>query len=324
MNPTQSKVYYESAPTRFNRMTCAFFLALIAFLHPTLLRAAVTFVAPEWKAHFRTNLVIDDCIFERTAFLQDGITNLYHVRYQENAFLVREIRRIEDAVLDHIAGMNSYAGHFESNYWAVEGGRVLKVFPNADGMIREFRNPEVSLIEAPRTVLVGALFYGFYLLDPGSVQWLDETTFTASGFRGGKVRGIIREAPRGLPTVIELHAEAGAEPQFRTECKYLKEFSDFPYYPSEILVQMKLKGEMAPTVAYRMLSLKRSRVPLLATLFDSKSYFWAPTSSVPQTLMVTNDRYYIKNATGGWEKVLPGPPHGFGSKLRKMLLSRFI
>jgi hypothetical protein len=144
MNPIQSAMCHDSVATRSRHMRRALLLALISFLHPTPLSVAVTFVAPEWKAHFKGRLVIEHCVFERTAFLQGGATNLNHVWYQENAFLMREIGRTEDAALNHIAGRNSYAGHFDGNYWAIEGGRVLKLFPNSEVMIRELRNPGVS------------------------------------------------------------------------------------------------------------------------------------------------------------------------------------
>jgi hypothetical protein len=284
-----------SAAVWFNRKRLAFFLlAILAVLQGMPLNAAVTLVAPEWKAHFKRKLVIENCVFTEINSSW-GRTNLYQVRYQEDASLMREIGNPDDAAVDHITGGNVYAGRLGSNYWAIEGGRVLKLFPNADDLIREFRNPEVSLIEAPRRRLIGALFYGFHLLDPSSMEWLDESTFRASSFRGDKFRGVIREAPGGLPTVLEWHAEADPGIQFTTECKYASKFDDLPYYPSEIFLLGTVNGKTMAVTAYRILALKTARESLPATWFDSARYFSPSASSVPQILMVTNNQLYAKN-----------------------------
>ena len=102
-------------------------------------------LALEWKAHFKAKLVIENCVFERINLSSGNHTNLYQARYQEDAFLMREIGSPADAVLDHITTGSMRAGRWESNYWAIEWGRVLKLFPNADRLIREGQNPEVSL-----------------------------------------------------------------------------------------------------------------------------------------------------------------------------------
>ena len=308
MKPNEYKMHCDLAAAWFNRVRGAlFFLAIIAVLQPRLLGADVAFVAPEWKAHFRSNLVVTNCVFEKANFSSEN-TNLYHVLYQKNAFLVRGIGRPEDAALDHITAPNLYldTGHWGSNYWMIEGGRVLKLLPNAEDEIMRFRIPDAAPIEASRRDLVGALFYGFYLLDPSSVEWLDESTFRASTFRGGEFRGEVRTATGGLPTVIEWHEKLTGM-HFTTEYRYLTKFADLPYYPSVIRVYGRLKEKTVPVAGFQILSLKTSREPLPAMFFDSARYFCAPTSSFPQMLMLTNNVFYAKRDDGGWEKVRPGP-----------------
>jgi hypothetical protein len=269
--------------------------------------AAVTFVAPEWKSHFKTNMVIENCIFQEISF-SFATTNLFQIRYQNNAFLMRQIDNVAEAESNHIVGGSLYAGGWESNYWAIEAGHVLKLFPNADKMLAEMHNPEASLIEAPRRKLIGALFYGFHLLDPSTIKWIDESTFTASSFRGDKYRfrGEILDAQDGLPTRIEWHEEGDLNLHFITEYKYLGNL-DLSYYPSEIFVQANLKGKWQPVVAYHILALKTSNESMPATWFDPERYFSPPASSFAQVLMVTNDQMFAKNGAV-WTEVLTTPP----------------
>lgn len=323
MKSTGYELHHTYEDARFSRARGVLvFFVIIASLRAGLVSAALTYVAPEWKAHFRAKLVVESCVFQETSFSWQK-TRMYHARYEEHAFLFREISRPEDAGLDHITGGDLYAGRFGKNYWAIEGGRVLKLFPDAENMIREYRNPEVSLIEAPRRKLIGALFYGFYVVDPSSVDWFDDFAFKASSFRDDKFRGEVREATGGLPTVIEWRAEADPELRFTTEYKYLRKF-DLAYYPSEILVQANVKGKSIPVTEYRILSLTTSHAPLAESWFDSGRYFSAPTSSVPQVLMLTNDQLYVKNAVGNWQKVIAGPLPDLSGKVRNHKHSRAI
>jgi hypothetical protein len=261
-------------------------------------------IAPEWREHFTTNLVIEECVFEETSF-SFGTTNLFHVIYQENAFLVRQVHSLEEAKLDHITSGAVYAGRLGSNYWAIDGGRVLKLFPNATELIQQQINPEVSLIEAPRRKLVGALFYGFHLVDPHSIQWLDENTFTAASFRGNKflIRGTIHATARGLPTLIEWSVEGDSQLHFMSELKYKSQL-DLGYYPSEIVLRAIGNGKQIPVVAYRILTLKPSPTNLSSVYFESERFFSPPVGSLPIVIQVSNDSLYFK-ASKGWEKVSP-------------------
>lgn len=317
--------WFNHRPMAFpgwNRGTAAS-LGLVTILHSTVLNAAAVVVAPEWKAHFRAQLSIENCVFEETSFSW-GKTNLYHVRYQEAAFLVREISRPEEAAMDYVTGGSTYAARLGSNYWAIERGRSLKLFPNADETIRKFQNPEVSLIEAPRRKLIGALFFGFHLIDPGSVEWLSDIAFRASSFRNDKFLAEIREAEGGLPVLIEWHAEADPEFSFATECKYRKSLG-LPYYPSEIVVRAKAKGKLIPVSHYRILSMEISKTPLPAALFDAATYFRPPASVHPQVAMVTNDMLFAKTADGRWERVVSGTlPDVFPEGERNPVLRRAI
>lgn len=313
-----------------------FVLILGAVLQEGILKSEVTFVRTDWKAHFSAKFVVKDCVFEEIIF-SSGKTNFYHARYQDNAFLLREIQSPEDAALDHISGGGSYAAHFGSNYWAIEAGRALKLFPNADNTIKEFRIPEVMLIDTPRRKLVGALFYGFHLFDPRSVEWLSESTFKASSFSFMNLtfHGEIREAPGGLPTVIEWHADPkkGSQPtdlQFTTECNYLRKLDDLPHYPSEITVSGNLAGKSVLVAKYSILSLQTSQQALTADSFDSKHYFWASTPWEPQIIMFTNDQAFFSNSSGGWQKIIAGPlpdlvPGGVQhTKLRNVIVLGFV
>jgi len=50
-------------------------------------------IAPEWEAHFKTTPVIENCVYERKSFLPISETSLFQFRYQENAFIFRQIRK---------------------------------------------------------------------------------------------------------------------------------------------------------------------------------------------------------------------------------------
>lgn len=293
----------QAWPSPPNLMICTCLMCLLNAIQPV---AGASLVAPEWKAHFKGQFVIENCVFRETSFSW-STTNLYHAKYQPNAFLIREITALEDARQDHIDARNTYVGKFRSNYWAIEGGRVLKLFPNAEDSIKEFRNPEVSLIEAPRRKLIGALFYGFYLLDPASVKWVDELTFTGASFRGHKFRGIIRSMEGGLPTRIEWHGQADPTMQFTTECEYLHQL-ELPYYPSHILVRGTLNGQTAPVLEYSLLSLKLSQMPLAEDAFQPERYFSPVPPSIGQVLLVTNKELYFRDSSGTWQRVVSGPP----------------
>lgn len=221
---------------------------------------------------------------------------------------MRQIYNVAEAESNHIVGGSLYAGGWGSDYWAIEAGHVLKLFPNADKMLAEMHNPEASLIEAPRRKLVGALFYGFHLLDPSTIEWVDESTFTASSFRGDKYRfrGEILDVQDGLPIRIEWHEEGDLNLSFITEYKYLDELG-LSYYPSEILVQANFKGKLQPVVAYHILTMRTSHESMPATWFGPERYFSPLASSFPQVLMVTNDQMFAKNGAV-WTKVLTTPP----------------
>ncbi len=280
-------------------------IGIFALLHMAAVAAGTVEVAPEWKAHFKARLVIENCVFKRITFAE-GNTNLYQVRFQEGAFVMREISKPADADLDHIAGGTTYAGRWGSNYWAIDTDRVLKEFPDAEKMIKDYKNPDVSLIDAPRSTLLAALYYGFPSLDLASIEWVDESTFTASGIRGGRLRCKIVEAVGGLPTLLEWHSEVNPEQQAVIQYEYGQKL-DLPYYPSEILVRGQFKGKTFPVVVYRILSLKTSPEPLQATWFDSTRYFASTNLSGPnaaQVLIVTENQLYYRNERGSYDKVL--------------------
>jgi hypothetical protein len=74
-------------------------LNAVLFLFVSQVNGQVPKIAPEWKAHFKTTPVIENCVFERETppitegqFVSKGETNSYQFRRQENAFLIREIQ----------------------------------------------------------------------------------------------------------------------------------------------------------------------------------------------------------------------------------------
>jgi hypothetical protein len=205
-----------------------------------------------------------------------------------------------------------YAGRLGSNYWAIEGGQVLKLFPNADKMITDMSNPEASLIDGPRSTLISALYYGFPSLNPATIEWLDDATFAASHIRGARLRGKILDTAGGMPTAIEWHWESAPNVKFLTEFKYLRKL-DLPYYPSEISLRQEFNGRTAPVAIFRLLSLKTAQAPLPATWFDSARYYWAtnfsPTNSSPaRILKVEGNDLYFTNGNGAYAKVLRQTP----------------
>lgn len=277
-----------------------FIAGILVPLHPIWVLAATAEVSPEWRAHFDSKLVVENCVFERVAFSSSNQTNLYQVRYQENAFVMREIGKYSDATIDHIVGGGMYAGRSGSNFWAIEGGRVLKLFPNAEALVSKFAFPDISLIEAPRRTLIGALFLGLYLLDPKSFQWTGDKSFVGNTINGKRIRGVIMEIAQGLPTTIEWEVEFKNKMRFETKYNYFTNL-DLTYYPSEILVRAISKGELSLVVVYRVLFLKASPNPLSEDYFDPSRYFTRSSSS--QVIIFTNNDVYGQVGDGGFEKI---------------------
>jgi hypothetical protein len=261
-------------------------------------------IAPEWKAHYKVTPVIENCVFERKTFSGHNETNLYQFRYQQDAFVMRQIKSLLDVPSNHIATATVYAGRFRSNYWAIGAGGVLELFPNADKLMKERKNPDAALVWSAESMIYSALYYGINGLDPTTVEWSAQTTFTASSISGVRYIGEVMETANGLPTLLEWHFEKYPNIHFLLEYKYDVNLG-LPYYPSEIQLFMEDGQKKVLGGAYRILILKTSPTPLREERFDSASYFEKSPSSRISTVLVTNNDIYAVGRGGKLGKVLP-------------------
>ena len=142
-----------------------------------------------------------------------------------------------------------------------------------------------------------ALYYGIFNLDPATVEWPSENKFTALDVQDHKIFGKVLEVSNGLPTVLEWHIEDASVTGFVMEYKYDAKF-DLPYYPSEIQLYTKEKGQKEWRWTCKILMLKTSATPLEKDFFDPKRYFVNPPSSqyprVSTSIYSNNNIYDVK------------------------------
>ena len=276
-------------------------VALFSFVTPS--DGQVPKISPEWKAHFKVTPVIANCIFERRIENASGRDekNLYQFRSQANAFMIREIQSLDQARSDHTAIMSVYAGHFESNYWAIGPGEILRYFPNAERMMKERKNGDAALVYTAETRIYSALYYGINGLDPTTVKWPEETKFTAAAMSGESLSGEVLQASRGRPTVLEWHFERRPETHFILEYAYDRQL-DLSYYPSDIRLY-RGEGTKGKTLSatHKILVLDTSAAPLRQQVFDATSYL----GSRVVTVVFTNNDIYTVGQRGNLTKVLP-------------------
>jgi len=259
-------------------------------------------ILPEWKDHFKVTPVIANCIFERGIENASGRDekNLYQFRSQANGFMIREIRSLDEARSEHTAIMNVYAGHFESNYWAIGPGEILRYFPNAERMMKERNNGDAALVYTAETRIYSALYYGINGLDPTTVKWPEETKFTAAAMSGESLSGEVLQASRGRPTVLEWHFERRPETHFILEYAYDRQL-DLSYYPSDIrLYRREGTKEKTLSATHKILVLDTSAAPLRQKVFDPTSY----VGSRVVTVVFTNNDIYTAGQRGNLTKVL--------------------
>ena len=315
MKQSKSKIGLESAATKVAAKLFTGYVCVTFFLICKSTEGRPLEISPEWKAHFKTTPVIENCVFERKVFSGNGQTNLYQFRYQENAFMFRQILSLKDVFSNNIPTMLDYAGRFESNCWAIDWtadtfGR-LKLFPNADQIWRKPpKNGDAMLVYADERQLFAALYYGIGDLNPTTVEWSEESKFTAFSVFGQKMLGEITEASHGRPTVLEWHYDDAPDKQFRFILEYSYSPSDtnfdLSYYPIEIQLYSKSNGQKKLGAAYKILMLKTNAVPLDKSFFDPNRYFVKPSLSHPRVsilLYSNNETYNISD--GRPEKVLP-------------------
>lgn len=278
-------------------------------------RGEVSIIVPEWKAHFKATPVIENCAFERKVFFGKGETNLYQFKYQQNAFLLRQIRTLEDVPSNNIPTMLDYEGHFGSNSWAIgwtaDSFGILKLFPNSNDIWRKVPEDGNSFVlYAAERLIFKALYYGISDLDPATMEWPEESKFTARSILGQRFFGEITKTDQGRPSALEWRVEHAPDEQFRFVIEYKYDESsnlDLQYYPSEIRVSTKINGQIKMGEAYRVLMLKTSAVPLEENLFDPKRYFVKPPNTIApriSTLLFSNKEVY-DISVGQPEEVLP-------------------
>ena len=287
-------------------------LKIVLLLFSSQVNGQVLKIVPEWKAHFKATPVIANCVFERQTppikddkFLSRGETNLYQFKYQENAFLIRQIRSLNDAFSNQVPVMSVYAGYFGSNCWAIDAGETLKLFPNGKYLMRKMPENDGSLLFAAERMLFSVLFYGMNFLDPASLEWLDESKFTARSILGDEYAGEVTANSKGRPATLQWHTSKMPKTQFILEYKYDVDF-DLSYFPSEIRLFMKAGGPATLGAVYKIIVLKTSTTPLEEDVFDSKRYFISSPSSPASKVFtfIDNQAYAVRN-NGHLQKVLP-------------------
>lgn len=261
-------------------------------------------VAPEWKAHFKTIPVIENCVYERDDFLPITETSLFQFRYQENAFLFRQIRNLNDVSSNHIPVISFYAGRFESNCWSIQWtsdnrGKLI-LFPNADDIWRKLPdNGNETAVYAGASMLSALLYFGIGTLDPATIEWPQEAKFTVQDMNGHKMVGEVTGLSQGRPAVLEWHYAAAPEKKFGFTLEYKYDVNlGLSYFPSEIRM---LTGNRELICIYKILILETSATPLAKDYFDPMRYFGG--SSSPIVTFSNNASYYMSD--GHLEKVRP-------------------
>ena len=297
----------------------ALVLNVVLFLIGYSANGQVPQIAPEWKAHFKTTPVIENCVFEREITASNkfpkGETNLYQFRYQENAFLFRQIRSLNDVSSNNIPTMMGYTGRFESNCWAIDWtadtfGR-LKLFPNADKIWRKPPDSgDAMLVFTGERQVFTALYYGIGMGDlvPATVEWPEESKFIALSVFGQKILGEITETSQGRPATVEWHYDDAPDKEFRFILKYKYNTNDanldLSYYPSEIQISSNRNEQKKMT--YKILMMKTSAIPLEEVFFDPKRYFVQPSSLHPRVSILLYSNNVTYNVSDGHlQKVLP-------------------
>ena len=277
----------------------ALVLNVILLLISYHVNGQVSNIAPEWKAHFISTPTIENCVFEDDD-KKSGETHLYQFRWQTNAFLFRQIPSLAEASSNHIALTDGYVGRYESNSWSIQGAGPsgqLFLFPNAGNIwgIRPKDANEMSLYMGEGE-LFSALYYGIFDLNPETVEWSENSKFTASSRKGEKMIGEITDvSSNGLPTRLEWHyAEARPGMDFIEEYKYDNANFGLPYFPSEFDFFTENGGEKQLADVFKILILETSSTPLEESYFDHDRYFFPPAASLhePSTLLFTNNELF--------------------------------
>lgn len=269
-------------------------------------------ISEDWKAHFKATPVIENCVFERKLFSGEGKPKLYQFRCQDDAFLFRQIRSLNDVLSNNIPTLGMYAGRYGSNCWAIDwsadGFGTLKLFPNADKIWRKPPDSgDATLVYLSERQLFSALYYGIGDgdLDPTTIEWLEESKFTARSVVGQKIHGEIIKTHQGYPTVLEWRFDGAPDPRFRfvMEYKYDVDFELTPF-PSEIKFSNNSKDYKGLGSTTKILILKTSSTHLDESFFDPRHYFVKPVSQRSSTFVFSNNESY-NISSGKPQKLLP-------------------
>lgn len=293
---------------------------LIIFLFVSQVDGQVSEIRPVWKAHFKAVPVIKNCVFQRETppitegkFVSKGETNLYQFRYQENAFIIRQIRSMEDVNSNDVPAMGVCAGCYEKNCWAIDDGETLKLFPDGKYLTRTMPAGDGALLFSAERMLFSTLYFGINFLDPATVEWPGKSNFNALSIFGDKYVGQVVKTSQGNPTIMQFHSEKMPDRQFILEYKYDAQSGlDLNYFPTEIRLFLKVGGEKSLGAVYKILILKTSATPLEEDYFDYKRYFTQSTSpGTTKVFIFTNNQTFAVMPDGNLQNVLPSSmmPH---------------
>lgn len=261
-------------------------------------------IAAEWKNHFKSKPVIEECVFERVHVADNSAVTFYEAKWQQNAFLIRQVGSLEEIASNHLAMTPGIcAGHYGSNYWAIDAGAVLKLFLNYDNLTTHPTNGDEALVFAASSILSSALNYGMGLLDPATLEWEAESKFTALAVTGDRISGQVLAASNGLPTLLEWHFENSANSKYTLEYTYGQDF-DLDYYPSKIQLYMGKGGSKQLFVEFKIHKLKTSSSSLAQELFNPKRYFLS-SPLIPVSTIVFSNGVMFSEVGGQLERVRP-------------------
>ena len=148
-------------------------------------------------------------------------------------------------------------------------------------------------------MLYALLYYGIGTLDSATIEWPEETKFTAQDVNGHKMVGEVIAVSQGRPTVLEWHYAQAPEKRFGYIMEYKYDVNlGLSYFPSEIRM---LTGNRELICIYEILVLKTSATSLAKDYFDPMCYFGG--SSSPIITFSNNASYYMSD--GHLEKVRP-------------------
>src|ERR1700733_3332657 len=96
----QQMVLGKPPSNKIWRWLGSFIWILLLFLFVSPANGQALNISPEWKSHFTSTPIIENCVFEYDD-KRNGETHLYQFRWQSNAFLFRQIGSLAEASSNH-------------------------------------------------------------------------------------------------------------------------------------------------------------------------------------------------------------------------------